>query len=270
MVKDADEGSARDRGCECVGYQAHDPQGNEEPNLTLNTARRLRPVRRRHRRRRGVRPQDPGAPDELRAGASKSPSTSGTLVQGADDGHGTVPGEEVQPARCATSSPAARRRPSFIVSHELPLDRAPEGYKNFDSRKTAGPRSCSIPEEGPLPAVGAAAPAADCSGDGVPAVWPWRLSRSTTCGVLLGQPMRSASPSRTAASDTSPNCTSGGPATASISQSAATRARPAGRAARWWPRVMALATGPVRRTWKGSATACVPPRSTTNPRSLYR
>lgn len=25
--------------------------------------------------------------------------------------------------------------PSFIVSHELPLDQAPEGYKNFDSRK---------------------------------------------------------------------------------------------------------------------------------------
>jgi threonine dehydrogenase-like Zn-dependent dehydrogenase len=25
-----------DRGCECVGYQAHDPQGNEHNNLTLN------------------------------------------------------------------------------------------------------------------------------------------------------------------------------------------------------------------------------------------
>ncbi|RYG56448.1 MAG: aldehyde dehydrogenase, partial [Alphaproteobacteria bacterium] len=25
-------------------------------------------------------------------------------------------------------------RPSFIVSHELPLDQAPVGYKNFDQR----------------------------------------------------------------------------------------------------------------------------------------
>src|SRR5690242_13370184 len=56
----------------------------------------------------------------------------------------------------------------------------------------------------------------------------------------------------------------------SISQSAATRIRPAGRATRWRPRVMALATGPLRGTWNGSATACAPPRSTTTPRSLYR
>jgi hypothetical protein len=25
-----------DRGCECVGYQAHDPQGHEHPHATLN------------------------------------------------------------------------------------------------------------------------------------------------------------------------------------------------------------------------------------------
>ena len=29
-------GLGADNGCECVGYQAHDPQGNEHPNLTLN------------------------------------------------------------------------------------------------------------------------------------------------------------------------------------------------------------------------------------------
>jgi len=27
-----------------------------------------------------------------------------------------------------------RARPSFVVSHELPLDAAPEGYQHFDSR----------------------------------------------------------------------------------------------------------------------------------------
>jgi glutathione-independent formaldehyde dehydrogenase len=26
-------------------------------------------------------------------------------------------------------------KPSWIVSHELPLERAPEAYKNFDARK---------------------------------------------------------------------------------------------------------------------------------------
>ena len=27
-------------------------------------------------------------------------------------------------------------KPSWIVSHELPLEQAPEAYKNFDKRKT--------------------------------------------------------------------------------------------------------------------------------------
>jgi glutathione-independent formaldehyde dehydrogenase len=29
---------------------------------------------------------------------------------------------------------AGKARPSFVVSHELPLDAAPEGYQHFDSR----------------------------------------------------------------------------------------------------------------------------------------
>jgi glutathione-independent formaldehyde dehydrogenase len=29
---------------------------------------------------------------------------------------------------------AGKARPSFIVSHHLPLDQAPEGYDHFDSR----------------------------------------------------------------------------------------------------------------------------------------
>ncbi|MEV7455372.1 zinc-binding dehydrogenase [Pseudarthrobacter oxydans] len=36
FVKDQTMGFGADRGCECVGYQAHDPSGNEQPNLTLN------------------------------------------------------------------------------------------------------------------------------------------------------------------------------------------------------------------------------------------
>ena len=30
---------------------------------------------------------------------------------------------------------AGKAKPSFIISHELPLDRAAEGYENFDARK---------------------------------------------------------------------------------------------------------------------------------------
>jgi glutathione-independent formaldehyde dehydrogenase len=36
-------GLGADNGCECVGYQAHDPEGHEHPNMTLN--RLVRSVR---------------------------------------------------------------------------------------------------------------------------------------------------------------------------------------------------------------------------------
>jgi threonine dehydrogenase-like Zn-dependent dehydrogenase len=36
VIKDATLGLGADNGCECVGYQAHDPQGHEDASLTLN------------------------------------------------------------------------------------------------------------------------------------------------------------------------------------------------------------------------------------------
>ncbi|MDP9937537.1 glutathione-independent formaldehyde dehydrogenase [Paenarthrobacter nicotinovorans] len=65
FVKDQTMGFGADRGCECVGYQAHDPEGNEHLNQTLNrlvdSVRFVGGI--------GVvgvfLPQDPGSPDEL-------------------------------------------------------------------------------------------------------------------------------------------------------------------------------------------------------------
>ena len=36
---------------------------------------------------------------------------------------------------CGTSSRLARPKPSQIISHELPLHKAPEGYQHFDERE---------------------------------------------------------------------------------------------------------------------------------------
>ena len=36
QVKEHTGGLGADRGCECVGYQAHDPQGHEDNSATLN------------------------------------------------------------------------------------------------------------------------------------------------------------------------------------------------------------------------------------------
>ena len=64
-VLDQTMGLGADNGCECVGYQAHEPEGQEQPNLTLN--RLVASVR--FTGRIGVVgvyvPQDPGAQDEL-------------------------------------------------------------------------------------------------------------------------------------------------------------------------------------------------------------
>lgn len=64
-VLDQTMGLGADNGCECVGYQAHEPGGNEQTNLTLN--RLVRSVRFTGRIGTvGVFvPQDPGGPDEL-------------------------------------------------------------------------------------------------------------------------------------------------------------------------------------------------------------
>lgn len=39
------------------------------------------------------------------------------------------------PGRPVVGRHAGRATPSFIVSHELPLDQAPEGYEKFDNRE---------------------------------------------------------------------------------------------------------------------------------------
>jgi hypothetical protein len=55
------------------------------------------------------------------------------LLRKIDSSPGLVdPG--IQPAS-ARPCHGRKGQPSFILSHELPLDQAPEGYRNFDSRE---------------------------------------------------------------------------------------------------------------------------------------
>lgn len=65
QVLELTRGKGADKGCECVGYQAHDPQGTENAAMTMNN-----PVKSvRFTGHIGVvgifLPQEPGAPDEL-------------------------------------------------------------------------------------------------------------------------------------------------------------------------------------------------------------
>jgi glutathione-independent formaldehyde dehydrogenase len=127
-------GEGADKGCECVGWQAHDPQGHEHPEATLNdlvaSVRATGAI--------GVVgvfvPQDPGSPDEL-AQQGKLAFDYGTFFQkGLRMGTGQA-NVKAYNRQLRDLIAADRAAPSFVVSHELPLDRAPEAYQRFDARE---------------------------------------------------------------------------------------------------------------------------------------
>ena len=127
-------GLGADRGCECVGYQAHDPHGQRAAQPDPEPARAARSGSPAASASSACScPQDPGGPDELAQQGEIAFDFGKFWFKGQTMGTGPVPGQEVQPG---AARPHRRRKgqPSFIVSHELPLDQAPEGYKHFDSR----------------------------------------------------------------------------------------------------------------------------------------
>jgi glutathione-independent formaldehyde dehydrogenase len=132
-VKELTNGKGADRGCECVGYQAHDPQGREHPNLTMNNL--VKAVKFTG----GIGvvgvfiPNDPGGPDTL--------AKQGEIVF--DWGMLWFKGQRVATGQCNVKAYNRQLRelihldkvkPSWIVSHTLPLDKAPDGYLHFDKR----------------------------------------------------------------------------------------------------------------------------------------
>ncbi|MCA1222341.1 glutathione-independent formaldehyde dehydrogenase [Streptomyces sp. 8L] len=126
-------GGGADKGCECVGYQAHDPQGDEEPERTMNdlvaSVKATGAI--------GVvgvfLPQDEGAPTELTK-QGKLPFDFGQFwFKGQRIGTGQANVKAYNRHLCKLIE-HDRARPSFIVSHELPLDEAAEAYHNFDDR----------------------------------------------------------------------------------------------------------------------------------------
>jgi glutathione-independent formaldehyde dehydrogenase len=132
-VKELTNGKGADRGCECVGYQAHDPQGREHPNLTMNNL--VKAVKFTG----GIGvvgvfiPNDPGGSDPW--------AKQGEIIF--DWGMLWFKGQRVATGQCNVKAYNRQLRelihldkvkPSWIVSHTLPLDKAPDGYLHFDKR----------------------------------------------------------------------------------------------------------------------------------------
>lgn len=133
-VLDLTGGEGADKGCECVGWQAHDPWGTEHPNMTMNqlvaAVRATGAI--------GVVgvfvPEDPGSPDEL-GREGKLAFDFGTFFQkGLRMGSGQA-NVKAYNRQLRDLIAAGIARPSFVVSHEVGLDEAPEAYERFDARE---------------------------------------------------------------------------------------------------------------------------------------
>jgi glutathione-independent formaldehyde dehydrogenase len=134
QIMDATGGHGADCGVEAVGYQAHDPSGEEHPELVLdnlvNAVRSTGGI--------GVvgvyMPQDPGAASAA-AQEGRIGFQYGTFFgKGQSMGTGQCPVMRYnRPLRDLII--AGRATPSFLVSHELPLADAPDAYERFDKRE---------------------------------------------------------------------------------------------------------------------------------------
>jgi threonine dehydrogenase-like Zn-dependent dehydrogenase len=141
-------GKGADRGCECVGYQATDAQGSEHPNITLNNlvnsvkfAGTIGVV--------GVYvPQDPKHPDPLYKEKGEVAFDYGVFwFRGQTMGTGQCNVKNYNRQLLALIE-AGKARPSFVVSHELPLDAAPDGYDHFDKRDNGWTKVVMHPDGG--------------------------------------------------------------------------------------------------------------------------
>lgn len=133
QVMELTDGRGADRGCEAVGYQAHDPQGNEHPEMTANNL--VASVR--FTGCIGVvgvfLPQDPGGPNDM-AKQGQIPFDWGMFwLKGQRITVGQAPVKQYN-RRLRNLIHMDKAKPSFLVSHEIGLDEAPNAYQHFDQR----------------------------------------------------------------------------------------------------------------------------------------
>jgi glutathione-independent formaldehyde dehydrogenase len=133
QILDATGGRGADCGVEAVGYQAHDPSGQEHPELVLDNLVKV------VRSTGGIgvvgvyMPQDPGAATE-EAKQGRVAFDFGTFFsKGQRMGTGQCPVMRYN-RHLRDLIITGRAQPSFLVSHELPLGEAADGYRHFDNR----------------------------------------------------------------------------------------------------------------------------------------
>ena len=132
-VLDETMGWARTTAASASATRRTSPTAQERPNLTMN--RLVASVRFTGKIGNvGVFvPQDPGASDELAKQGKLAFDYGMFWFKGQHIGSGQAPVKKYN-RQLRDLIAVGKAEPSFIVSHELPLDRAPEAYEHFDKR----------------------------------------------------------------------------------------------------------------------------------------
>jgi glutathione-independent formaldehyde dehydrogenase len=134
QIKDQTAGEGADKGVDAVGYQAQaGAEQREEPAVVLNSL--IDTVRATGRL--GVPglyvPSDPGAPDDHAKRGMLLVSVGRLFEKGLRMGTGQCDVKRYN-RQLRDLIIEGRATPSFVVSHELPLDEAPTAYEKFDKR----------------------------------------------------------------------------------------------------------------------------------------
>lgn len=134
QIRDHLDGEGTDKGIDAVGYQAsaHSGEG-EEPAIVLNSLiDTVRPT--------GMLgipglyvPADPGAPSEAAKHGMLQVAVGKLFEKGLRMGTGQANVKRYN-RQLRDMIMAGRAKPSFVVSHELPLEQAPSAYEKFDKR----------------------------------------------------------------------------------------------------------------------------------------
>jgi glutathione-independent formaldehyde dehydrogenase len=133
QVLERTRGEGADRGCECVGYQCHNTDGHEIPNLTMNNL--VNSVRFTG----GIGvvgiflPKDPGGADKLAKEGEIAFDMGMFWFKGQSIGTGQANIKHYN-RHLRNLIYEGRAKTSWIISHRLSLDEAPNAYKHFDAR----------------------------------------------------------------------------------------------------------------------------------------
>ncbi|GAA3759706.1 glutathione-independent formaldehyde dehydrogenase [Plantactinospora mayteni] len=133
QIRDQTGGDGTDRGVDAVGYQGTGKGGEEQPAGVLNSLVEIV----RATGQIGVVglyvPHDPGAPDEHSRNGELLFRVGKFFEKALRMGSGQT-NVKAYNRYLRDLIIAGRAQPSFVVSKELPLDAAPEGYERFDKR----------------------------------------------------------------------------------------------------------------------------------------